>query len=298
MAWFKSAVVRIARLMATLFWKVSIQLDRAFANASHGFGMPFEDAFWETLTQRSRTIFHKSNAHGKIAFRVSQVNTITNWRAATFSDKEPETLQWIDGFRPDWHFIDVGANVGIYSLYFLAVHKGEALCVEPSMNNLQQLSINLNLNGFQHRSLIVPNPLSSSENNSVQLDSKTGQPGAAESSGGGLISSAALSYRVPALTLDALTEHLSGPFALKIDVDGLEPEILQGAPRFLASEKCVTVLIENDRDTSKRKLQIESLLRQAGMVLNQETYSELMNTDASSDRTVNQIWIRDPVGKG
>lgn len=297
MAWFKAALVRIARLVSTFFWKLSIRLGGKIAVLSHGFGMPFEDAFWETLSSRTRTIAHQSKLHGKVTFRTTQINTITNWRAATFSNKEPETLEWIDGFDPDWQFIDVGANVGIYSLYYLAVHKGEVLCVEPSMNNLQQLVINVNVNGFQDRCVIVPNPLGFSDNSFLQLDTKTIQPGSAESSAGGLIDEANLSYRIPSLSLDSLTDNLEGPFALKIDVDGLEAEILQGATRFLASKKCRTLLVENDRDNSKRKQQIEKSLRVAGMILSSESYSELMNSGRTSDQTVNQIWTRDPAVK-
>ncbi|MDA9916128.1 FkbM family methyltransferase [bacterium] len=297
MAWVKSGVVKFCRLLADLFWKVSIGLNGMLAKVSHGFGMPFEDAFWDSLTQRTRMVTHNSQTHGRVMFRISQVNTITNWRAATLSTKEPETLQWIDDFEPNWHFIDVGANVGIYSLYYLSVRNGEALCVEPSVNNLQQLAINLKLNNFQSRSVIVPNPLVAIETNSVQMDTNSVQPGAAESSAGGLISSAALSYRISALTLDALTQDLPGPFALKIDVDGLETQILQGASRLLASQKCRTVLVENDRENSQRKLKIESLLRQAGMRLDREAYSELMTSNSTSDETVNQIWTRDLAGE-
>ena len=42
---------------------------------------------------------------------------ITRYRAVTFEDKEPETLNWIESFYPKDNFLDIGANIGIYSIY-------------------------------------------------------------------------------------------------------------------------------------------------------------------------------------
>ena len=43
-------------------------------------------------------------------------NHITQYRADTFSSKEPKTLKWIEQFEDNKCFWDVGANVGLYSL--------------------------------------------------------------------------------------------------------------------------------------------------------------------------------------
>src|SRR5438045_8466685 len=43
-------------------------------------------------------------------------STVAAYRAQTFATKEPETLQWLDGLQRV--FWDVGANVGVYSVYF------------------------------------------------------------------------------------------------------------------------------------------------------------------------------------
>src|SRR5437879_5933266 len=39
------------------------------------------------------------------------------WRARTLFSKEPETIEWIRSFGPDDVFYDIGANVGIYSIF-------------------------------------------------------------------------------------------------------------------------------------------------------------------------------------
>src|ERR671919_62441 len=38
-------------------------------------------------------------------------------RALSLLTKQPGTIQWIDAFVPDSVFWDVGANIGVYSLY-------------------------------------------------------------------------------------------------------------------------------------------------------------------------------------
>jgi len=39
------------------------------------------------------------------------------FRANTLLTKEPETIAWIDTFEPGETLWDIGANVGVYSLY-------------------------------------------------------------------------------------------------------------------------------------------------------------------------------------
>ena len=44
-------------------------------------------------------------------------NNLVKWRVKTFFTKEPDTLNWIDNFKEDEIFWDIGANIGLYSLY-------------------------------------------------------------------------------------------------------------------------------------------------------------------------------------
>ena len=45
-------------------------------------------------------------------------NEVTRFRAHTFADKEPETLAWIEEYGGPGVFFDIGANVGLYSIYY------------------------------------------------------------------------------------------------------------------------------------------------------------------------------------
>ena len=52
-------------------------------------------------------------------------NNLISWRVRTILDKEPDTIEWIDNFSIDnndnFIFWDIGANIGLYSLYFKLV---------------------------------------------------------------------------------------------------------------------------------------------------------------------------------
>jgi hypothetical protein len=72
-------------------------------------------------------------------------NLITKWRADTFFTKEPETIEWIDGFKHGEVLFDIGANIGLYSIY--AAKTGiKVLAFEPESQNYALLNKNVFLN--------------------------------------------------------------------------------------------------------------------------------------------------------
>ena len=77
-----------------------------------------------------------------------------NGELKLFSQKEPETLEWIDNFDSNGKtiFWDIGANIGLYSIY--AATKFDSLDIfafEPSTSNLRVLSRNISLNNFEKK---------------------------------------------------------------------------------------------------------------------------------------------------
>jgi len=63
-------------------------------------------------------------------------------RSDTFWEKEPETLSWIRAWSPEQRFLDVGASVGVYSL-FAAKLGHETVAFEPSALNYAVLNLNI-----------------------------------------------------------------------------------------------------------------------------------------------------------
>ena len=80
--------------------------------------------------------------HGAAKFYLYTPNGICDYRHNTFSTKEPEMLEWIDEYGGGV-FFDVGASIGIYSLYYTATQQGSVYSFEPSPFNLRQLVKNI-----------------------------------------------------------------------------------------------------------------------------------------------------------
>src|SRR5436309_16083122 len=72
-------------------------------------------------------------------------------RAEHLLTKEPDTIRWIDGFPEQCVFWDVGANVGVFSLYAAARRGVSVLSFEPLAANFHVLSRNIQLNDFADR---------------------------------------------------------------------------------------------------------------------------------------------------
>jgi FkbM family methyltransferase len=61
------------------------------------------------------------------------------WRVQTLFTKEPGTIDWIHSFRPGENFVDVGANVGMYSIYAAVIARARVFAFEPESQNYAEL---------------------------------------------------------------------------------------------------------------------------------------------------------------
>lgn len=67
------------------------------------------------------------------------------WRVETLYTKEPETIEWINNFPEHSILWDIGANVGMYTIY--AANKGHfVVAFEPSSREYGILKKNIELN--------------------------------------------------------------------------------------------------------------------------------------------------------
>jgi FkbM family methyltransferase len=203
--------------------------------------------------------------HGSFQLRLS--NAIELWRAGTLYTKEPETVEWLDDtLDRESVLYDVGANIGIYSLY--AAHAKptvRAVSFEPDPLNFARLNKNIHLNGFSKRVLAYPVALSS-QGGVTELNSSAFVEGKAEHVVGRTGGKREFDHRVGLIvvTLDSFLENarfLPPPTHLKIDVDGLDMEVLKGAARSLASKELRHVIVEGFQDAFP---EIEGLLAPRG----------------------------------
>lgn len=177
--------------------------------------------------------------------RLTSINYVTKYRCDTFFIKEPETLAWIDGMEDGSILWDIGANVGVYSMYFLAQkEKGRVVAFEPHPSNVAGLVENLNGNGFLNdRVTIVTNPLYS-DNSICSFNMSSTVVGDSHHTASKNTPSLS-SFQSLTMTLATpLSYGLSCPDYMKIDVDGNELDIIASADPVLSNRKLKSILIE------------------------------------------------------
>ena len=197
---------------------------------------------------------YKRVGNGSISFIMRTSTSNEMHRALTLTTKEPETVAWIDGFSfpPDQGavFYDVGANVGLYSLYAKARHPDlKIYCFEPEAQSFASLCQNIVINQFAN---IIPYQFAISDSEGLgNLFVSSMYAGAGAAALGSAYSfsrakAAPLIQGVFKMSLDLLVqqEGLPIPNYLKIDVDGIEQKILQGAKSVLSDLRLFGVLIE------------------------------------------------------
>ena len=74
------------------------------------------------------------NSNKKIIFKVTGDKTRS--RAINALSKEKNTIEWINSFNNNSVFIDVGAQIGLYSLYASIKKNCKSFAIEPYISNL------------------------------------------------------------------------------------------------------------------------------------------------------------------
>jgi FkbM family methyltransferase len=181
---------------------------------------------------------------------------LEKYRVESIFEKEPETIAWIN----DWAsasednaavFFDIGANIGIYSLYAAYKAKNaEVFAFEPVSNNYVALQSNLWLNSMGN---VIPLNIALSKNGKLTTlylsDLRVGNSGAQIDSP---VNEKGEEYKpqriekVLSVAVDQLVSSFAFPVPnyVKIDVDGHETDILNGMHSVLRNEKLKSVLIE------------------------------------------------------
>ena len=192
-------------------------------------------------------------------------NPLTLWRATTFFKKEPDTLEWIDRMHPGDVLFDIGANVGLYTIY--AAKRGvRVFAFEPESQNYALLNRNIYLNGLQDH-VTALNVALSDRNVIDALYLSSMEKGASLHTVHSNVDFAeqvfAVGFRqgVLAATLDSLVEEwqLPLPTHIKMDVDGHESAIVHGAEKVLGDRNLQSVLVELNLETGKDRAVIDAL---------------------------------------
>jgi len=234
--------------------------------------------------------------HHGVRLRLMSQNTVNRFRVATFSSKEPETLDWIDRLPEGSVLWDIGANVGLYSCYAAKKRRCKVIAFEPSVFNVETLARNIMLNELVESVSIFPLPLSESRMESKMNMSSTEWGGAMSTfhedvTHDGSSLKVIFQFTTYGLSVDDAVSLLKvpSPDYIKMDVDGIEHLILRGCPDVLARVKGVLVEINDDYELQRNEAQ--TLLASAGLVMQEKRRSEIFDGTPYAS-SYNQIWIR------
>ena len=150
--------------------------------------------------------------------------------------------------------VDVGANIGYYTLIWLAQNpQNEAVAVEPSPRVVTLLRKNIEHNGVGERVTVIE-AAAGREEGEVQFDlgpgDEVGWGGVTNERDGAVTEDSQGMVFVPQRRLDDVVE---GPVSLlKVDVEGAETWVFQGGEDLLRSESIHRICFENNRVRARR----------------------------------------------
>jgi FkbM family methyltransferase len=234
------------------------------------------------------------------------------WRAQTFFTEEPHTVAWLDRLRPSDVYWDIGANVGLYAVYAAKFRQCRTVAFEPESQNYALLVENIVLNGVSAKCLpaiIAVSERAEVSRLKVRYITKGGafnafQPASAQAEAVPESVQAAQSYErhegfeqlLYGCSVDELVGRhgLPAPTHIKLDVDGLEPNIIAGAMQTISSGSVRSILVELNK-RSPADMAIPGILAQHGFrqTVADDTWDNRADKSRAADLpTVNTIFER------
>lgn len=225
-----------------------------------------------------------------VSFTLPCINWVTHFRWYLFEKKESEVRSYIDNYIEEGDvFFDVGANIGVFSIYAAKRHENIIChCFEPEYSNLYLLKENIienklidkvnivsaaigNFVGFSKLNIQDFTPASAAHTESKE-EIKITDEGYAVVWAEGIMS----------VTIDYMCQQLKVvPNALKIDTDGNEDKVLEGAVETLCDKRLRSIVIEMPDENEKGQYCCQML---------ENAKFSLVWSDHENTR--NQIWAK------
>jgi len=249
-------------------------------------------SFLDQIRKTQKVVYHDG-----VRMVFATPNELCTYRAVTFSIKEPETLEWIDGFREGAVLWDIGANVGLYSIYAAKRRGCRVFAFEPSIFNLECLGRNSFLNAVTDQVTLMPFALSDQIALSPLHMTSTDLGGALSTfdktyGHDGRKLQEVFRFTTLGVPIDDVVRYLGipAPTYIKLDVDGIEHLILRGGTNTLS--KTQEILIEVNDDFTALSVECAEMLRAAGLQLREKRQGVGMGAKGIFQNTYNQIWCR------
>ena len=198
--------------------------------------------------------------------RFQTPNQMTRWRATSLYEKEPVTIEWLRAMPEGAAFLDIGANVGMYSVFAGLVRGARVYAFEPEAENYALLNANIRLNGLQDRVTAFCAGMSD-RSGLERLYLSQVLPGGSCHSLGEEVGfdlerrPAAFAQGTLAVRIDDLVAagQLPVPACVKIDVDGFEHKVIAGGRKTLERAEVRSLLVEINHNLEQHLDLVEEL---------------------------------------
>jgi FkbM family methyltransferase len=247
------------------------------------------------ILNRSKSVQSPNQGQENLIF--FSPNSITDFRINTFYEKEPELIEWVEKFGGGT-FFDVGANIGLYSIYYAKkFNSSKVYSFECAPKNLKQLTRNVNTNHVQDRTYVISNPLSDDNSLSFVIEGDLIEGSASTAFNSELEYSKSDNpnkFLTLGFSLDWLFENhllIDIPSLLKIDVDGIEDKILNGSKMILVNKNLNSIYIEVDYMNVMKKNYIHDILQKYEFELLSVNQSPMF-TESKYKSLFNEVWIK------
>ncbi|MCH8111389.1 MAG: FkbM family methyltransferase [Proteobacteria bacterium] len=201
--------------------------------------------------------------------------TPVNWRVEGFFEHEPHTLEWIAGFTAGDVFFDIGANVGLYSIWAAKTRGVKVMAFEPESQNFAVLNWNIVINDLKERvsgyCVAISDRMSVSHLHLSSFSAGQALHGFDEPKTTRDVFELDFHEFTPvhsqgsmAMSIDELVGlELPAPRYIKVDIDGLEDKVIAGAQDTLERRETASLLIEINQNLESH-LSIVSYLEGLG----------------------------------
>ena len=226
------------------------------------------------------------NFHNKdIQFYVS--NKTTTARVKKIWKKEPITIEWMNGIKKDEVVIDIGANIGMYTLMSGVGREAIVYGFEPEASNYHLLVKNIKLNSMHNRiKTYCAGVLDYDGFSDLNIDDEVddtlgGSNYSVDEEVGFDLKPMKVGYKqgINVITLDSFCRKMNiKPDHIKIDVDGLEHRVIKGAVESILQAK--TIIIELNTNL-KEHIELVSFIKSFGFKLDETQVNQSLRKDGT-----------------